>query len=99
MPRLHQRTEYCRKQAAECADAAVCTSETCRPSHDLRIRPHAVAIFSRLLRIIGARWPTIEPPSQSDRANSQLLTFRLRGTRTRVNLFARPKILGRKDTP
>jgi hypothetical protein len=22
MPRLHQRTEYCRKQAAECADAA-----------------------------------------------------------------------------
>ena len=35
----------------------------------------------------------IEPLSQSDRANFQLLLFRLTGTHSRVSLFARPDIL------
>ena len=35
---------------------------------------------------------TIEPLSQSDRASSQLLLFRLTGTQSRVSLFARPDI-------
>src|SRR5690349_7592842 len=35
---------------------------------------------------------TIEPLSQSDRASSQLLLFRLTGTHSRVSLFARPDI-------
>jgi hypothetical protein len=33
--------------------------------------------FPRLLRIIGGQSSSIEPPSQSDRANFQLLSFRL----------------------
>ena len=40
----------------------------------------------------------IEPLSQSDRANFQLLLFRLAGTHSRVSLFTRPDILwGRKE--
>src|SRR6516165_1884279 len=35
---------------------------------------------------------TIEPVSQSDRASSQLLLFRLTGTHSSVSLFARPDI-------
>jgi hypothetical protein len=34
----------------------------------------------------------IEPLSQSDRASSQLLLFRLAGTHSRVSFFARPGI-------
>jgi hypothetical protein len=34
----------------------------------------------------------IEPLSQSDRASSQLLLFRLTGTHSRVSFFARPDI-------
>jgi hypothetical protein len=52
---------------------------------------HSIVDFPRLLRIIGARSSAIEPPSQSDRANIQLLPFRLTDTRAWVNLFTRPE--------
>ena len=39
----------------------------------------------------------IEPLSQSDRANFQLLPFRLTGTRARVNLLFGPTFVGAKE--